>query len=558
MAVAVHAQEPPSTQMLCRGQRIDAIEIATLAPTVTGVQRIPLVGKIVRETHVVTRDDVVRRFLLFRTGDRCNELRRAESERILRAQPFLADATIDVRPSAHGGVIVSVITFDEASLILGGAVSTTAPNLRGVKVGSSNVAGMGVATEVAWGYQPALDDRLEIRATDYQFFGQPYVLGLAYERRPLDRDDHAELALPFRTDVQRYAWRTLGGNSRGTAQFAMRDSGRLTLGFEREYAEVGGIGRIGPPGKLTLVGLSFTRERTRTDSAARRLTDLGFASDTAAEFAGRYLALNAARVNALVGLRGLRFMRVRAFDALRATQDIPIGLQIGALVGRGIPSISQSSSDMFVASDLYIGMGHQRRAYRLQLQGEGRRERGNPNWDGLVGSGRLARYSRPSSAHTRIISLEWSGTSRVLVPHALSLGVPDGGLRGYGDSPTVGGRRAIARIDEQFYFGSPQSFGDFGMGAFVDGGQLWAGDVPYGKNTPVHGSAGISLLVAVPMRSTRTWRLDFAMPFNPEVGGRRWELRLSHQDRVSFFWREPVDIDAARARAVPASIYNWP
>ena len=81
MAVAVHAQEPPSTQMLCRGQRIDAIEIATLAPTVTGVQRIPLVGKIVRETHVVTRDDVVRRFLLFRTSVFCARSRFSRTPR---------------------------------------------------------------------------------------------------------------------------------------------------------------------------------------------------------------------------------------------------------------------------------------------------------------------------------------------------------------------------------------------------------------------------------------------------------------------------------------------
>ena len=54
------------------------------------------------------------------------------------------------------------------------------------------------------------------------------------------------------------------------------------------------------------------------------------------------------------------------------------------------------------------------------------------------------------------------------------------------------------------------------------------------------------------------WRLEAAVPLNPEKGGSRWELRLSHRDIASFFWREPADVDAARARAVPASVYNWP
>ena len=60
------------------------------------------------------------------------------------------------------------------------------------------------------------------------------------------------------------------------------------------------------------------------------------------------------------------------------------------------------------------------------------------------------------------------------------------------------------------------------------------------------------------MRSTRMWRLEFAAPMNPEPGASKWQVRVAHSDRTSFFWREPADVDAARARAVPASIYNWP
>lgn len=555
-ASSLGAQQP--VPQACRGQRIDAISIDAQAPTVTGLRRVPIVGNIVRETHVITRDDVIRRFLLLRPGERCSELRRSESERILRAQPFLADAAIEVYPNLRGGVDLLVRTIDEASLVLSGSVAGQSPMLRGVKLGSGNLGGLGLATAVSWRYHPVLNDRVDVRAADYQFAGQPYVLSFAVVRDPLGRDDRAELTLPFRTDVQRYAWRTLIGQSHGNAQFVKRDSGRLTLGFGREYAEAGAIGRLGPPGKLSLFGLSVSNERTRPDTGARRLDTTGFHPDTAAEFTGRFIPTQAARINALLGLRGIRFMRARSFDALRATQDVPIGLQIGTLFGRGIPAFGSTTTDIFIASDLYVGMGTPRRAYRLQLQGEGRRVQGNPEWDGLVGSGRLARYSRPGDRRTRIISLEWSGTSGVLAPHALSLGSPDGGIRGFYSSSRIGGRRGIARADEQYYLGSPFSFGDLGIAWFADAGQLWKGDVPYAVPTRVHGSMGLGVLLAVPMRSTRMWRLDLAAPLNREPGAGRWQVRLTHFDRTSFFWREPGDIDAARARAVPASIYNWP
>jgi hypothetical protein len=555
---SVATAQGAGSQVTCRGQRIDSIRVDAQAPTVTGLRRVPLVGEFVRQTHVTTRDKVIRGFLLLRSGDRCTELRRAESERILRAQPFLADASIEAVANRRGGVDLEVRTIDEISLILSGSVAAESPSVRSVRVGSGNIAGRGLSSSLYWRHQPAFEDRLEFRASDFQFAGRPYVLSVATIRDPLGRDDRGEVTLPFRTDVQRFAWRAVLGESRGHATFTERDSGRLALGFQREYAEAGGIGRLGPPGRLSLYGLSFTNERAFPDTGARRLTDLGMRSDTAADFAGRFRETRAARVNLLLGVRGLRFMRARALDALRGTQDVPLGLQFGTLVGRGVPLLGADSRDVFVASDLYIGLGTPNETYRLQLQAEGRKERGADEWDGLVASGRFARHRRVSTTRTRIMALEWSGTESVLVPHSLSLGTVSGGMRGFRDAPEVGGRRAILRLDEQKYLGAPWDYGDLGFSLFAEAGRLWRGDLPYGETTKPHVSVGGSVLLAIPMRSTRMWRLEFAVPVTPIPADHRWELRLSHRDLTSFFWREPGDVGSARARAVPASIYNWP
>ena len=561
-AASLPAQIPSVTSTVptspCRGQRIDSVIVDAQAPSVADLRRVPVLYDVVRNAHVITRPQVIRGFMLLEAGDSCVELRRAESERILRAQPFIADASIDVVPNSRGGVNLEVRTIDEASIILSGSVASSTPQIRGVRLGSGNISGLGLHSSFAWKHQPVFDDRSEFRVSHYQFLGRPWIFNFSTSRDPFGRADHAEMTLPFRTDVQRFAWRLLLGEGRGHAMFSERDTGRLALGFSDYYAEGGGIIRIGPPGWLSLFGLSLTNERSIPDTTPVRISETGFLSDTAAAFGTRFSEVHAARVNALLGVRGLRFQRVRGFDALRGVQDIPLGLQFGTLVGRGINAFAADSRDLFLASDLYLGFGTSRRIYRVQMQGEGRRERGTAEWTDLVGSGRFSRYSRPKDWRTRTMIVEWSGTERVRRPHSLSLIEMSGGVRGLRDTRDVGGRRAVARIGEQFYVGSPFDFGDFGLAWFADGGQLWAGDLPYGSNTNLRGSAGASLLLAVPRRSTRMWRLEFAAPINREPGGSKWELRLTHSDRTAFFWREPGDIDAARARVVPSSVYSWP
>ena len=134
----------------CRGQRIDSITIDAQAPTVSGLRRVPVIGNVVRETHVVTRDNVIRGFLLLHVRGRCSELGRAESERILRAQPFIADASIEVLANDRGGVDLDVHTIDEASLIVSGSVASGAPSVRGARLGSANLSGLGIATSVSF------------------------------------------------------------------------------------------------------------------------------------------------------------------------------------------------------------------------------------------------------------------------------------------------------------------------------------------------------------------------------------------------------------------------
>ena len=542
----------------CNGQRIEALRIVTVAPSVAGVQRIPVVSEIARHVHVTTRPNVIERFLLLHVGDRCSELRRAESERILRAQPFIADATVQAVKSDSGGVDLEVHTIDEVELLFSATARAKMPFLTQLRMGSANVNGEGISAVGRWWHEPAFRDGLSVGLTDYQMFGQSYQGTVQAARDPLGGSYHFGLQRPFLTDLQRTAWRVQQGEAVDYVRFV--DPSRVVhaMRAERAYSDIGGIVRIGPPGRLLLLGMSISHEGEHPGTAPLLLSSGGVAPDTSSEFTGRYTAHSVSRLNALVGYRNLRYVRTTGLDALRNTQDVPVGIQAGALIGKSASFLGSADQDMLVGTDIYAGWASARSGLRFQASGEARRSFNGPAWDGVLGSGRLAQYQRVGESEMLIGSLEWSGGWRVRVPFRMTLAGVDGGIRGMSEGQEQGGRRAIMRVEDRIDLGTPWgSTADIGVALFADAGRLWAGDVPYGVTTPLRYSAGFSLLAAVPSHSARMWRLDVAFPRVPGRGV-RVAFRLSRSDQSTVFWRDPRDVARARERSVPASLFNWP
>jgi hypothetical protein len=538
---------------------VNDIVIHSFAPTIGALRSLPVVADVLRSVHTTTRPDLVRRYLLLSRGDECTELRRAESERILRAQPFLADASVLAYASDvdNAAVDLEVRTIDETSTVVGAGVASSSPYLTSARVGSSNLAGAGMFLVGNWRHDPRFRDGYGVKFTDYQFGALPYILNVEAQQNPLG--DHWEVgsAHPFLTDLQRQAWSVRAGSSDDYVVFATDPNQQHALSVLREYFNVGGLIRVGPPGRLSLFGASLSGEHENPSDVPILITPAGALFDTTTAFSGRYQTHRIARLNGLFGFRDIDFVRVRGFDALTATQDIPVGVQLGTQVGRSVAALGGRDHDVFVSGDLYVGMAQPNTALRVQLQGEGRHSSDVGQWDGLVTSGRAAHYLKLSETQTAITSLEWSGGWRVRIPFALTLGEARGGVRGYSSETLPGGQRGIVRVEDRFVLGKPLGLGDAGVALFADAGRLWAGDVPFGTSTPIRASFGFSVLANVPQHSARLWRLDVALPVNPG-GPRRLEFRIVSNDRTSFFWREPDDVLLAREKTVPSSIFNWP
>ena len=555
--LAPRAQEAQEPRNWCDGRRITRIIVSTHPPYPDALLRRwePIVEAI-HFLHATTRPQVVRRYLVFRTGETCSSLRLAESERILRAQPFLADATVTAHPD-QDGVRVEIETIDEISVLGGATVRSESPYVTSLRLGNRNVLGGGMEISANWRDGFFYRDTWGGQIVHPQLFGRHYELRLQGARQTHGSTWDGEVRHAFLTDLQRLAWRVSGGSSSELYPLLREHDTPGAIGVERAHADIGGVVRIGVPGRLSLFGASLSREQEATGEDFVMVTDSGVLTDPAIDFADRFERHRIARVNALWGVRAVRFMRVTGFDALSAPQDVRKGFQLGTLLGRSLSVLGSEDDDIFAAADLYIGAGTPRVFGAMQLQAEGRQDYDENRWDGILGSGRAAGYARLGSRHTLVGSVEWSGGWRQRLPFQLTLADAEGGVRGYRDSRAAGARRVVVRLEERWRFWRPRDLADVGLAVFADGGRLWAGDVPFGVSTPPKIGVGGALLVALPPQSRHVWRLELAMPVSedPHAG---WEVRLFSSDLTRVFWREPRDVARNRERSLPVSVFSWP
>jgi len=458
--------------------------------------------------------------------------------------------------------------------VLGGGGSGANPYLRFLKIGEDNFKGQAVSVVGQWRYSEHFRDNFSAQIVDYQFLGMPYQLALEGQRNELGGDWGFELSYPFLSDFQKISWRTTAG-SREEYRYFRRDplepvtladgaipggplGGAPAVGLSRSYADLGGVGRFGPPGgKLVLVGGSVSYEDEMPQNFPTRVGPGTVQRDTIGALIDRYGRHTSTRLNLLFGIRQVRYLSVTGFESLDGRQDMRKGFELATLVGHGYEALGSTTNDTFESADIYAGMGSKRLFSGFEATLEGRRDEETKRWDGILGSSRFATYFKPVSGQTFLTSLEWSGGWRQRIPFQLLLADKTGGPRGYEKSTVGGGERVVLRLEDRILLGHFKSLASIGIAPFTDFGKVYAGDSPFGVTSPIVSSVGISLLAAVPPRSQRMWRLDLAYPLNHEHGA-QLKLSLFGRDFTSVFWREPSDVRRNRERSVPTSVFNWP
>ncbi|PYP79544.1 MAG: hypothetical protein DMD35_07815 [Gemmatimonadetes bacterium] len=543
-----------SPVLSCDGRTVTRVEIRPGRPPFQGTAaKWRVVARAVGLHHATTQAHVLESFVALKVGRPCTEFRRAESERVLRAQPFIADARVRIFPDS-GGVAVLVQTTDEIAAVVGGSFRGISP--QALSIGNANIGGGGVRAEVAWEHGRAYRTGYGGHLVSYAAFDRPYVMSVDANQHRIGHGFGLELYHPFFTDLQRVSWHAGARASNIYQEFTRPARDPLALELSEQRWDVSAIFRLFGTRTVTLLGGAVTGRDLSPADGGVIVSDTGFAVDSGIALRNRYDPFTVARAGVILGLRRVTYVQVTGFDALTGVQDVASGLSGALFVARGLPGLGEA--DVFLSGATYAGVARRKMLLANLAQVEARRDRVTPGWNSVIGSTRTALYLGGAPGTVLILSDEYSGGLWSRLPLQVTLRDRQGGIRGYGSSGVAGERRNVARSELRQSWTSVIRGADIGVAAFGEVGTLIAGDAPYGW-TGSRSTVGLSLLAAYPSRSKRVYRMDLAIPLvKSGVGGGKIELRFSGEDRTARFWDEPNDVARSRTGELPSSLFAWP
>lgn len=531
------------------------------------------------DIHLRTREKVIRRELLFSAGQCYRPALLEDSERTLRSLPFLADADVFGVRQPDGTWHVVVRTRDEWSTRVEPQMDGDADGwgLIGVEFREENVLGSGQRISAfAKEYQ---HERVYGGALSTpQLFGTQVDAELGLERTPVGYAATQKLAYPFRGEAGRWAFRQqFEREERNFEFFVPGEDGRMRRTYfaeNRRSFDVGAVTRFGPRGSLTLLGLALAGERTeypREWLSADGGGDQPMTSRGEQVLPGEPLpvtgldTLSAVRVVFLGGHRSVYFRRRSGLDAIRGTEDVRMGIDVEASVGRSLAALS-TDDDLSVALGLFtVGDVHPGVLAGMRATVEGRRdygaEGGRSEWRDIFVQYDGWAYWRPSdeSRHTFVAAVSGVGGFRTRVPFQLTLG-HRAGVRGLPAHAYPGERRVVGTLEHRAYLGWPYArLFDLGSAAFVDVGKMWAGGDAFAASSPVAVSVGVGLRAAFPPGSRRTYRLDLGVPVTGGVPGRGLTVTFGIGQAVGRNNAgEDRQLRRSSRRPLSASLFSFP
>ena len=539
----------------CAGEIVSRIDIQPSPPPFSGAARKwRAVAHTIGLHHATTRPEVVRAFLLLVPGQPCTAFRHDESERVLRAQPFLSDATVRVVRDSGGQVAVLVTTTDEVPVLVSGRFRGLAPE--SFSLGNENLGGLALRVvgrvERGGAYRTSVGIGIEQDA----LLGHPYRFILDADRYQVGQRVNAEIEHPFFTDLQHISWHTGFATRDDYFPFERPARDPLALPMSDRSWDASALIRLFGTRTVALLGGAMSGRRFDPAAAGVIIDGTGLRTDTGSALRNRYSMFRAGRVGILGGLRRVTFRTVRGFDALVGSQDVTNGAMLGLYAARGLAQFGER--DVLLSSAMYAGASTANALLATLVLAEVRNDLDRGEWNSGIGSARTAFYWGSAPGTVFVLDNELSVGWRSRLPLQLSLRDPVGGLSGYRNSGLAGEERNITRAELRWSAASMIRKADIGFAAFSEVGQLRAGDVPYGVTTS-RANVGVSLLAAYPSHAKRLYRADLTIPLTRGgQGAGRIEVRFSSADRTQGFWNEPSDVGRARTGTEPNRLFAWP
>ncbi|MCJ7628645.1 MAG: outer membrane protein assembly factor [Longimicrobiales bacterium] len=506
--------------------------------------------------HVRTREKFILDELLFEVGECLDPLLLEETERLLRAYRFIGDADVFAIPQPDGTQHVNVYTQDEwtTKVDLGLRVDDGV-KIEGVEITEENFLGLGILARGFFKKDKEIQD-IGFEIETPRLFGTRWDSRVSLGNTRTGNFFEQSITYPFVGEVgrlgarQSFLWRetVFSYSTAGSPDYT-----HLLLPFLDQRWDVAAGRRFGRPGNLTLLGLGISRESVEFREFPSNLEYIGdkdfshpLPVDSAgvAEIQGQARSHRANRINLYLAQRSIRFVQRRGLDALRGIQDVGVGTEVFLGLGKAWRGLQEggslSSQDLHAQSSVFAGGAWDGWVLNAQASVEGRyggaQGGGGAGWKDTFAEAALLLYWQPKGErfHTLLLRVSADGGWAVETPFQLTLGGRTA-LRGYRGEEYPGAHRLLMTLEDRIYLPSPSpGLFDLGLAFFLDVGNMWAGEAPFGMNSGWVGSIGGGVRLALPPSTTNVLRVDLALPLGRKAQLNDLILRISLQELLGI------------------------
>jgi hypothetical protein len=516
------AADPSADSSTYDGAVVGDIHIVTRTifdPEKPGEDR--LLFRLADRLHRTTRPEVIERQLLLRRGDRFTHEALEESERILRANPYLYDAQVRAVPAGDGVVDLEVVTRDVWTLQGGISFSRAGgENTGSVHLEDTNFLGTG--KEITLLHINDVDRTSEVfRYRDPSLVGSRTRLELSYaansdggrKRFDLDRPFYsldARWALGLRTMLDDrveplYEFARVFERFRHKTDFAEVYTG-LSPGLTSGHAQ------------RWKLGFTYSRERYSPEGGLDSTTVIPDDRTLSYPWIGYEYIQDG-------------FVTERGLDSLQRAEDLNLGRQFHWRLGWSAPAVGGDVTRLIAETGATTGWRPGRRQLLLaSLQGSTRTRTGQA--ENLRAGASLRYYARNFRDNVFYAAAEGEIGHRLDAENQILLG-GDNGLRGYPLRLQSGDRRYLVTLEQRF-FSQREYFHLLHLGAavFFDAGRAWYEKIPdryfFPTERPLLKDLGLGLRIGSSRSSKAAMiHLDLAYPLDGDYHQVQWLISSS-------------------------------
>ena len=487
-----------------------------------------LIFRIADRLHRTTRPDVIQRQLLLRRGDRFTREALEESERILRANSYLYDATVRAVPATppNPGVVDIEVTTRDVWTLQGGIAFSRAGERNTGSAHLEDTNFLGTGKEVTLLHIDDIDRTSDVfRVRDPSLLGSRARLELSYADNSDGGRKRIDLDRPFYSLDARWA---LGVSAMQDERVEpLYEFARIVQRFrhESDFAEIyTGLspGLTGGGTHRWRAGYTFDHQRFGVEGGLDSTTVIP---------PDRKLSYP------WVSYESIRdgYITERGLDRLQRTQDLNLGRQFHMRLGWSTPELGGDVTRLIFDTGVTAGWRPSPRQLLLaSAQGSTRTRSGQT--ENLRAGGGLRYYARnfrPNFGDGVFYAAAEAEIGRRLDPEDQILLGGDNGLRGYPLRLQSGDRRWLVTLEQRF-FSDREYFHLLHLGAavFFDAGRAWYDKLPerylFPPERPILKDIGLGLRIGSSRSSKASMiHLDLAFPLDGDYNRVQWLVSSS-------------------------------